>query len=309
MGKSKWNKETVEKEAKKYSIKNDFRRKSSGAFKYAYRNNLLKNFTWFVKKPIPMWHWNKENCEKESHKYKTRSEFKEKSSGAYEAARKNGWLNDYIWLENKNVLKDKIDTIYGYFFNDGTVYIGRTLNLIERDKCHRKGYKNDSVYKYANFLGVEIPPVSVIESGLSIDEGKKREQYWIDYYKNKKNNILNKQKGGGIGSLTFRKYTKEKIISEAKKYKTRKEFREKSPNFYYHAWKNGILQIIPSIQTVKRGTWQNRKNVEKKSKEFKTLKEFSTKSKGAYDAAQKGGYLNELIWLKRERKIYKKKNG
>lgn len=308
MGKIKWDEETVIKEARKYSVKNDFRRKSSGAFKYAEKNNLIKNFTWFTKKPIPMGYWTKEKCEKESRKYQTRSEFKEKSSGAYESSRKNGWLNEYTWLENKNVSKDKIDTIYGYFFENGTVYIGRTINLKKRDKDHRKEQKKDSVYRYAKFLGVDIPPVFVIETGLTIEEGKKREQYWIDFYKGKNNNILNKKKGGGIGSLTFNKYTNDKIINEVKKYKTRKEFKEKSPNFYYHAWKNGILQMIPSVQVTKRGTWKNRKNVEEKSKEFKTLREFSTGSKGAYDAAQKGGYLNELIWLKRERKLYKSKN-
>ena len=39
----------------------------------------------------------------------------------------------------------------------------------------------------------------IIEKELTIEDGKKREQFWIDYYRNNGYNILNKQKGGGIG--------------------------------------------------------------------------------------------------------------
>ena len=38
--------------------------------------------------------WTKENCEKEALKYNSRYEFQVKSSGAYDSACKNGWLND-----------------------------------------------------------------------------------------------------------------------------------------------------------------------------------------------------------------------
>lgn len=38
--------------------------------------------------------WNLENCEKEALKYNTRNEFRIKSAGAYDAAHKNGWLNN-----------------------------------------------------------------------------------------------------------------------------------------------------------------------------------------------------------------------
>jgi len=308
MAKEKWTKETVEKEAKKYKVKWHFATNCSGGYKFAVRHNLIKNYYWFEQKSKPIGYWTKETCEKESKKYKSRSEFKEKSSGAYESSRINNWLNDFIWLENKNIPNGKFDNIYGYFFDDKTVYIGRTLKPNKRDIDHRKESRCDSVFKYSKHLNVEIPPMIIIEKELTIEDGKKREQFWIDYYRNNGYNILNKQKGGGIGSLAFNKYTKEKILEEASKYKTRKEFKTKSPNFYYHAWKIGLLkEIIPSVQVTKRGFWQIRKNVEEKSKEFETLEEFSKKSKGAYDAAVKGGYLKELTWLKRKRKEYKKR--
>lgn len=309
MFKEKWTKESVEKEAKKYTVKWHFATQCSGGFKYAVRHNLIKDFYWFEKKSKPAGYWTKERCEKEARKYKSKTEYKNNASGSYEASRINGWLDDYFWLENKNITKDKVDFIYGYFFQDNTVYIGRTLNPRNRDKDHRKAEKNDSVYRYAKEHDVEIPQITIIEEDITIEEGKKHEQSWIEYYKEKGYNVLNKVKGGGIGNLSFTKHKKDEIIAEGRKYHTRTEFKEKSPSYYYQAYKQGLLDnIIPSNQIYKRGFWQNRKNVEEKSKEFKTLREFCKKSKGAYDAAQKGGYLDELVWLKRERKIYKTKN-
>ena len=43
--------------------------------------------------------WNKKTCMEESKKYKSRSEFRKGSNGAYIAAWKNGWLDEYTWLK------------------------------------------------------------------------------------------------------------------------------------------------------------------------------------------------------------------
>ena len=46
-------------------------------------------------------HWTYENCMEESKKYKSRSEFCKGNSRAYDVARRNGWLDDFTWLELK----------------------------------------------------------------------------------------------------------------------------------------------------------------------------------------------------------------
>jgi hypothetical protein len=40
------------------------------------------------------YYWNKERCGEEALNFKNKTEFRKKSKGAYESARKNGWLND-----------------------------------------------------------------------------------------------------------------------------------------------------------------------------------------------------------------------
>lgn len=47
--------------------------------------------------------WSKEKCYNEAKKYKTRTEFAKKNGSAYSAARKNGWLDDYTWFDNRLV--------------------------------------------------------------------------------------------------------------------------------------------------------------------------------------------------------------
>ena len=308
MAKEKWTRESVEKEARKYSVKWHFATHCSGGFKYAVRHDFIKDYYWFEAKSKPIGYWTKERCEEESRKYKSRTEFKEKAGGAYEASRVNGLLDDYIWLENKKVFEDKVDTIYGYFFENKTVYIGRTLNPKERDRSHRNPSRKDTIYKYCEEKNIPIPSMTVIENKKNLLEGKKREQFWIEYYQNKGYNVLNKVRGGGIGNLTFIRKNKNDIINEGKKYSSRSEFKKKSPNYYYQAYKRDLLnEIITSRQTHKRGFWKNKENVVNESKKYKTQKEFRDLSPTAYSEARKNGYLQELVWLKRERKIYKPK--
>lgn len=45
--------------------------------------------------------WSRENVFIESRKYTTRGSFKSECPTAYQAARKNGWLDEMIWLKQK----------------------------------------------------------------------------------------------------------------------------------------------------------------------------------------------------------------
>ena len=51
-----------------------------------------------VKKTIK---WTRESCYQEAKKYFSRSQFQKGCSGAYIASRKNGWLDDYKWMQRR----------------------------------------------------------------------------------------------------------------------------------------------------------------------------------------------------------------
>lgn len=90
-----WTKERCAEEAEKYTTRWDFQRKSLGvylaAYRYGWLNDICKHMK-SVKKPCG--YWTKERCAEEAQKYTTRNDFQRKSAGAFEAASKNGWLDD-----------------------------------------------------------------------------------------------------------------------------------------------------------------------------------------------------------------------
>jgi hypothetical protein len=101
-----WNiKENCLTEALKYDNRSDFNKGSFSAYNGATKNGWLEEICSHMKvfsKPANF--WTKENCLKESLKYKSRGEFAKNSISAYTISRKNKWLN-YI-CEHMNKLKN-----------------------------------------------------------------------------------------------------------------------------------------------------------------------------------------------------------
>jgi superfamily II DNA or RNA helicase len=90
--------EFAEKEAQKYKNTKDFRENAHKTYKRAKKCGWLPVIT--KKMAVvraPNGHWNSfENCEKESEKYKKRSEFMKGSIGAYRISVKNGWIDSFF---------------------------------------------------------------------------------------------------------------------------------------------------------------------------------------------------------------------
>ena len=89
--KSKWSYEKCAEEALKYNSKVDFIKNSYGAYLYAQRNKILGDICSHMIDPRIV--WTKDKCEEEALKYKYRCDF-DKNSPAYQAAKRNGWLDD-----------------------------------------------------------------------------------------------------------------------------------------------------------------------------------------------------------------------
>lgn len=158
----------------------------------------------------------KEKTFKESKKSSSRMEFYKNSHGAYTVAKKNGWLNEMFWLNRKDIYKDQVDVVYKYHFvNENAIYIGRTIYPELRDKQH-KTRENDTVYKFSKENNIEIPKMEILEEGLTVLKGAKRENYWAEYYKNKGFTLINKQPCGSLGLLCKGKWSKRKCFEEAK---------------------------------------------------------------------------------------------
>ena len=71
---------------------------------------LLKYVDMNEKKPAGYWTY--ERCLAEARKYKFKMDFRNGSAGAYDAAKDNGWLSEYVWLESRSLAKWTYETCY-----------------------------------------------------------------------------------------------------------------------------------------------------------------------------------------------------
>ena len=94
----KWNYTSCFEAAKKCNSKTEFRERYGGAFSLAWKNGWLKDYTWLNRPTSKSSKWNYQTTYEEAKKYKSRYSFSVGSSGAYQIANANKWLDDYIWF-------------------------------------------------------------------------------------------------------------------------------------------------------------------------------------------------------------------
>jgi hypothetical protein len=89
-----WTLELCQAEALKYESRAAFKRKAGSALNAAVANNWLDQICSHMKELVkPVGYWTLDRCGAEAAKYKTRSEFQHGSTGAYQSAWHNGWLD------------------------------------------------------------------------------------------------------------------------------------------------------------------------------------------------------------------------
>lgn len=87
--------------------------------------------------------------------------------------------------------------IYAYIFSDNSIYIGLTKNFYIRN-LNRKNCKRDAVYLHKQKTNLE-PKIIFLTEFIPAKEAQIKEQEFIDEYKLKGWNVLNRQKGGSLG--------------------------------------------------------------------------------------------------------------
>ena len=302
----KWTKETCYEEARKYKTKVEFQRNCAGAFKYAYDKGLFKEFDWFEEIKKPNGYWTRKRCEEEARKYNTKGEFLKGCSAAHHAAVVNGWLDDYDWLIDQriDIIKDRIDCVYVYIFEETkAAYVGRTLmrRQKKRDREHVFGQDSDNVAKYAKKHNVPVPPMKIIESNLTLEEGLDREDYWRKWYEQQGYTMLNRLATGigkgSLGYISHGKWNRKTCFEEAKKYKSASEFGNANGSAYDAARRNGWIKDYTWFDVLWEKKW-DKKTCYEEAKKYKTRGEFQNNCRGGYRKAWKMGWLDEYTWLK-----------
>ena len=93
MPNKKWSLVSLRTEAAQYSSRNAFNKGSRKAYKAAWKMDILNEICQHMTRPQSVIKWTLETLKVEAQRYKTRTEFAKGSSGAYNAAWRNGWLD------------------------------------------------------------------------------------------------------------------------------------------------------------------------------------------------------------------------
>jgi predicted GIY-YIG superfamily endonuclease len=286
---SKWTDELLKKSASKYKTVKEWRTKEESAYATASARGLLKELTSGMIKIGEKGYWTKEKVKNSALKYKTKVEWITNENPAYHAASKNKWIEE-LTKHMTPIGNKKMRCVYSIsVVGKKIIYIGLTGYFERRIRDHFETQRIKSLIK-------EHGKSSIITKKLTkyilADEAIKIENKFIKSYRKKKYIVLNQAKAGSLGGTTV-KWTKEKILNEAKKYPTIKDWLKKDKLSYSAAWSMNILnQATKHMVRLWEKKWTDEKVI-KAALKFKSFKDWLEKDKNSYAAAQKRKLLND----------------
>ena len=194
----------------------------------------------------PSGHWTFEHCLEDARPHRTLRSWRDASPSGYASAYRMGYMEKIKSLLNFQTLGNlKHRFVYAYEFNDGSVYVGLTGDLERRHLFHINS-KRFTVEK----KGIDFKRKLITPEPIEAEKASKLEISTIQGYESKFWIILNRAKGGALGSDGVTINTEEHMINCAKQCKTMTEFQKKFAGAYQRAREIGILSKITSHMRV-----------------------------------------------------------
>ena len=289
--KKRWtSKELCAEEAKKFNNRKEFAEFSSGAWAAAQQKGWLDEICSHMEVRWQKKWDTKAKCAKEAKKYKNRTDFQRYSPGAWNAANKHNWL-DEICSHMETYGNLFLRCIYAFEFSDISVYIGLTDNIQRREKQHLKS-SNSAVYKHIQKTSL-TPILQILHEYTDKELAKTLEKFYIEDYRSKGWNILNRAKAGSLGGK-YVVWTYEECKSHALQCSTRSEFITKHPGAYASAIKNKWLDDICQHMELKFEIKNDSETVRLEAQKYSTRQEFKHGSNSAYEYARKHHLLDAI---------------
>lgn len=178
--------------------------------------------------------------------YQTRMQFKNNDKANYSYAVSHGWLNDVC--SHMNPVGDMFKRcIYAYEFPNNVCYIGLTFDIEKRHKEHSTTDKS-AVYRYCLENKIQIPKPIKLTDYVNKDEASKLEGEFLEKYKERGWNMINKAKTGGLGghrnSFTNKKIDVALCKNIAMECDNQTQFMEKYRSLYLFSKRRGWLEYI-----------------------------------------------------------------
>lgn len=243
-----WTEKMCLESASKYNTRNEWKKNDDNAYQAARKNgwcNECVNHMIFKNKPYG--YWTKERCIESALKCKTRKEWQKLDNGAYNAARKNGWLNEctnhmiikykpngYWNKDNCVESAQKFDKIINWQLGEKTAYHSALRNnWMKECTAHMKNLRKPNGYWTKELC---------VESALKFETRKA----WQD---NEKGAYQTAYKNGWLDEcyahmkILKRTWTKEMCLESALKCNSIKKWQLNEPSTaYLTAKKNGWFE-------------------------------------------------------------------
>ena len=253
----------------------------------------------------PKVYWDYDTCYKVAKECSYRSDLKYKYEQAYRTALKNGWINDYTWFVSKGEAITKNKTVYtkdmcyeeakkytskiDFFRNCKGAYVAAKKNrwMLEYTwLIQPKQYKGKFNYGYCYEEAKKYKTRKEFQVGCSCGYHHARINKWLDDY----TWFIHPE-------VSNKKWNKETCYNEAKKYKTLKEFADKSLGAYHVALKNEWIQDYIWLERKKTNIEWNYDNCYNEAKKYKSRSEFKQKNNAAYRCSYNNGWIDKFDWF------------
>lgn len=194
--------------------------------------------------------WTPNQVIEKSKEYKSKSEFKEGSQAAYNAAIKYRLLELMTWLKPKKA-KERLT-------KEVVFALSHKYEYMREFRKNQLGAYNKA--KAQNWL---------------------IEMSWLDTK----------------APVEDKKWWKEAVIEESKKYNSKIAFKNGSPSAYSKACEKGWIKDMSWLLPQRKDNYWTRETVFLHSKECKSRREFSIRYSTAYGIARNNEWLDEMTWL------------
>ena len=240
--------------------------------------------------------WSRKRCYKEAQKYKSISEFENANASACIAARRNGWLDDYVWFIKLWEQKWNKNACY----EEAKKYKTRTEFQKGSPSAYSKALKKGWIDEYTWMTSRQQKPMNYWNKETCYEEAKKYTSR-KNFEDHCKGGYLKAVKNGWIDDYTWfsikqknHYWNKETCYEEAKKYKTASEFARNAVRAYGLARSNGWTKDYTWFEKPFRWT---KELCEVEARKYSKRSHFKKGSPGAYKNARENSWLDEYTWF------------
>jgi predicted GIY-YIG superfamily endonuclease len=219
----------------------------------------------------------------------SRSAWKLRSPSAYRASRERGYFDEAV--KHMTLMGNKYKRcVYSIEIKgENKIYIGLSQHFKTRMNAHLKS-KRFKKYKEEELIITQLTDYIEREKAaeLEINLIKQRKEWGYE--------LLNKDKGGGLGGATL-EWTKDKVLVSAKKEKHKVRWRENECGAYAAALRDGYFEEATAHMEVlnPKGKWSEKEDVLADAKQYDYRHDWQDASVGAYEAAKKNGWFEEAV--------------